>query len=187
MANPIKIECTIGDFSSKLLRYHRLPKTCSISFYSTGSNERKVRDDKIIHRKAINKTNIKRLGDDSTVSDMLKQAINSLFTQIELKRMEIRLLDPNGKIINGGTKLRTVKNNYFECDENENTKNSIHDDEWLWEVESIEKEAITQIKEAEYLRAGGDTIVYGYVKALISVHGQAFVETAINEIKNKNI
>lgn len=106
MARSLK-SSSLADFSSRLIRFHKLPKGTEIRLYRK-KTERRVRSDFTVKRKGINSKNINQLHDLYNVRDFLDEARSLLSTDIEARGFEMQLFAPDGSRINGNTLLVNV-------------------------------------------------------------------------------
>ena len=80
MARTLK-SSTLADFSSKLVKFHKLPNGTEIRLYRK-KTERRVRSDFTVKRQVINPRNISRLHDSCNVRDFLDKSKALLSTDI---------------------------------------------------------------------------------------------------------
>jgi hypothetical protein len=98
-----------SDFSQRIVRIHGLPKGTELRLYRR-RDDRRVRSDFSVKRKAVNRTNVAQLNGTDRVSDLLADAKTLLSTDIDARGLEMRLYGPDGDRINGNTYLQTVRN-----------------------------------------------------------------------------
>jgi hypothetical protein len=108
MARKLK-SSSLGEFSSKLIRFHKLPNGTEIRLYRK-KTERRVRSDFTVKRKSINSKNVEKLDNSMNVRNFLDMARDLLSTDIEARGFEMQLFAPNGSKINGNTLLGNVRN-----------------------------------------------------------------------------
>lgn len=99
----------LSDFSSKLVKFHKLPNGTEIRLYRK-KTERHVRSDFTVKRQAISQKNIPKFGDTCNVKDFLDMSRELLSTDIEARGLEMRLYAPDGNRVYGNTFLGTVRN-----------------------------------------------------------------------------
>jgi hypothetical protein len=107
MARKLKIS-TLANFSSRLVKFHKLPNGTEIRLYRKKTG-RRVRSDFTVKRKGINAGNISKHDNLSNVKDFLNEARNLLSTDIEARGLEMQLFGPDGNRVNGNTLLGTVR------------------------------------------------------------------------------
>ena len=107
MARKLK-SSSLADFSTRLVRFHKLPNGTEIRLYRK-KTERRVRSDFTVKRKGINSKNLEKFGDSWNVSDFLDEARAILSTDIEARGLEMQLYAPDGSKINGNTLLGNVR------------------------------------------------------------------------------
>jgi len=107
MAKQLKTS-SLGDLSSRLVRSQRFPHGTEVRLYRRW-DKRRVRSDFTLKRKFINSTTVQKLGDDKNVRNFLDFAGSLLSTDIQARDFEMVLYGPDGKRIDGHTRLRTVR------------------------------------------------------------------------------
>jgi hypothetical protein len=107
MARTLK-SSALSDFSSKLVKFHKLPNGTEIRLYRK-KTKRRVRSDFTVKRQAINPKNISKLDDSSNVRDFLDKSRALLSIDIEARGFEMRLYAPDGSKLNGNTLLESVR------------------------------------------------------------------------------
>ncbi|AFS39165.1 hypothetical protein AWH61_12300 [Alteromonas sp. W12] len=107
MARKLK-SSSLADFSTKLVRFHKLPNGTEIRLYRK-KTERRVRSDLTVKRKGINSKNIEVFKDSWNVRDFLDEARALLSTDVEARGLEMQLFAPDGSRIYGNTLLGNVR------------------------------------------------------------------------------
>lgn len=107
MARKLK-SSSLADFSTKLVRFHKLPNGTEIRLYRK-KTERRVRSDLTVKRKGINSKNIEVFDDSWNVRDFLDEARALLSTDVEARGLEMQLFAPDGSRIYGNTLLGNVR------------------------------------------------------------------------------
>ena len=107
---------SLADFSSKLVRFHKLPNGTEIRLYRKKA-ERRVRSDFTVKRKGINSKNVSEFDDSWNVKDFLDEAKDLLSTDIDARGLEMQLFAPDGSRINGNTLLGNVRRLEPQIDE----------------------------------------------------------------------
>lgn len=107
MARKLK-SSSLADFSTRLVRFHKLPNGTEIRLYRK-KTERRVRSDFTVKRKGINSKNLEKIGDSWNVGDFLDEARAILSTDIEARGLKMQLYAPDGSKINGNTLLGNVR------------------------------------------------------------------------------
>ncbi|MBV1929544.1 MAG: hypothetical protein KUG81_08550 [Gammaproteobacteria bacterium] len=122
MARKLK-SSSLADFSSRLVRFHKLPNGVEIRLYRR-KTERRVRSDFTVKRKGINSKNVAKLNDSLNVRDFLNEARGLLSTDIEARGLDMELFAPDGSRINGNKLLGNVRK--FEPQINEDSDEALN-------------------------------------------------------------
>ena len=161
------------EFSRKFVAKQDLPLGAELRLYS---NDRRKRAD--WHVKCRRFKSLVKVLDGDRVSSLLDVATNQLSTDIVAQGLKLRLLGPQGQVVNGNTLVRTVRampraRTDYDDDEAERK---------VWETAEVRRVADMQIKEAEYLREDPSEVVLpAYLSALVAWYGMPAVVAALED------
>lgn len=97
-----------SDFSERFVRIQSLPRGTELRLYRL-RDDRRVRSDFSVKRKAINRTNVPQLDDSVRVMKLLEEARTLLSTDIDARGLEMRLYAPDGTHIGNSKSLGKVR------------------------------------------------------------------------------
>ena len=170
------IETTWVEFSTAFAKFHKLPFGTELRLFD--SSGKKKRADFKIKRSRISSSSMTRADDDENVRSLVNVAINSLSTDLKLRRLKVEMFGSDGQSINGNTLIRKVRKM--------TPKPSVADLERLQAAEAfvaeVQDTAYASIVESEHLIDDPSTTVCSaYIQALVERYGRRAVVIALGK------
>ena len=173
------IHSTWDEFSRKFAKQQRLPLGTALHLYDASG--RKKRSDLQVKRKKIG--SVPRADGSQTVHSLLQTATNLLSTDINARRLKIRLASPQGDLIPGNTHVRTVRELPRRRTEHELAVEAQRILEIDYLRREVQRVADREISEAEHLlEEPHDVVPHAYLFALCDRYGRDSVTDALETI-----
>ena len=185
MKRPILMHSAWGDFSRKFVRAQDLPHGTALHLYDTTTG-RKKRSDWQVKRRRIR--HARRIDDDATVSVLLRTARKLLSTDIEARRLTMYLVGPSGDVVQGNTRVKTIRAFPPRPTERERAA----EEQWR-EVIDYQRREVADIASAELRQAENgvddphEVVPHGYVHALLDRYGRDELLSAVDAMSRSTI
>ena len=168
------IETTWVEFSTAFAKFHKLPFGTELRLFDSSGKKKRV--DFKIKRTRISSSSMARADDDVNIRSLIDVAINSLSTDLKLRRLKVEIFGPDGQSINGNTLIRKVRK--MEPKPSEADLERLQEEEAF--VAAVQSTAYASIVESEYLIDDPSTTVCcAYVQALVERYGRRAVVSAL--------
>jgi len=168
------LEIEWRDFSSRLIESERLPFGTELRLYK---GDAKKRGDFRIKMKRVFRWGRPRMGSDARVSDLIRTIPTMLSTELEARKLEIRVYGPDKKKIPGNTLLKNVRKLAPRP-----TAQDLAEKEMLEGlIADVQVDAEAAIKKSERLIDDpGSVVCPAYVQALVERFGSDLVRECID-------
>ena len=179
MRRPRLIYSTWDEFSRKFAKQQGLPLGTALHLYDASG--RKKRSDWHVKRQKVR--SVPRADGSQTVHSLLQTATDLLSTDINARRLKIRLASPRGDLIPGNTHVQTVRDLPRRRTEHElavEAERKLEIDYLRGEVQQVARH---EISEAEYLlEEPHDVVPHAYLFALCDRYGRDSIKDALETI-----
>lgn len=169
-----RIQSTWEVFSTNFAKFHRLPFGTELRLYDTDGRRRRA--DMVVKRQRISAKSLPRVEDDENVKALLDVASGMLSMDLRARRWRLQLHAPDGELINGNEKVRTVRRRTPRPTPDELGQAEF--DRAL--TDELQSTAYTSIVEAEHLiEDPSTTVCTAFVRALVQRYDFRAVSEAL--------
>lgn len=174
------------DFSRTFVKGQWLPHGTALHLIDHNGRKKRSDWEVKVKRKAIRSSTA--IDGEATVSTLLETAKTWLSTDIDARRLTMRLVSPDGRVRPGNTLVKTVRALAARPTERE----LAIEEEWREVIDYQRREvgriAAMEIRQAENgIDAPGDVVLHGYVQALLDHFGADEVPKAVATMKRSPI
>ena len=168
------IQYTWDEFSRGFAKRQGLPLGTKLVLYAVSG--RRKRSDWQVKVKRRRFKNMESARDKATISDLLDVARDCLSTDIIAKRLKLRLVSPQGHVVNGNKLVGTVRTMPRQLTDDDHQAS----EQRSWEIGELQGVAGSELQQAEHLIDDPrDVVVHAYLFALIDRYGRPAVTAAL--------
>lgn len=170
------IQTQWGVFSKNFAKFHRLPFGTDLRLFNSAG--KKKRSDFKVKRQRLNSKTMLRIGDNENVRFLLDSALTLMSTDLNARRLNLELFNPNGEFVNGNTLVQTLRE--MDSLPTDDDIEQMHIDELL--IDEMESIAHSTIVDSEYLVDDPSvTVCSGFVRALVERYGRQSVIESLGQ------